>query len=358
MGGAPSQIFSDLWLGGQDVLGDESFFAKNNIGYVLSLGPSAPNARIRLVAREHINIDDVPRADLSRHFSRVVRFIARSRHLGGASVYVHCAAGISRSTTCTCAYLMTHLDLTFKQALTFIVSRRKAACPNEGFQQQLKAFENSTERQSLAQELREMTPQYDEIRARDLDIVRSVLQGNHSQGSQARGSSQTSHGSTSPSQSPNMVSIERQAQQNAYRALQKAAAQQGRFVGQPKASALRIGTGGAEGDVGLAWLMEHYPRNSSASSSSTVAQRSSPGPGPPPVRRASSTGPSGRPAAGGGVQAVRGANTPSMAPKAGRERSTERYQRLMSIEPVLAQHKHSPAARPPAAKYAPAYGGR
>ncbi|CAK9076146.1 unnamed protein product [Durusdinium trenchii] len=40
MGGAPSLILPNLWLGGQDVLDSPEFFVKNNITCVLSLGPA------------------------------------------------------------------------------------------------------------------------------------------------------------------------------------------------------------------------------------------------------------------------------------------------------------------------------
>ena len=38
--------FNTIWTNPEET---EYFFSKNNIGYVLSLGPSAPNARIRLI---------------------------------------------------------------------------------------------------------------------------------------------------------------------------------------------------------------------------------------------------------------------------------------------------------------------
>ena len=52
-------------------------------------------------------------------------------------VYIHCAAGISRSTTVTCAYLMTHLDLPFEDVLRFVRARRSIVCPNRGFREQV-----------------------------------------------------------------------------------------------------------------------------------------------------------------------------------------------------------------------------
>lgn len=80
----------------------------------------------------------------------------------GGTVYVHCAAGISRSSTITCAYLMSRLDCPFERALNFLQRRRSivlqapaidairpSACPNDGFREQLLRFENSDLRRAL-----------------------------------------------------------------------------------------------------------------------------------------------------------------------------------------------------------------
>merc|ERR1740117_2101820 len=100
MGGAPSVILPGLWLGGQDYIEEEGFFNEASVGHVLSLGPAHPPQHIQLSSREHINVQDASSADLSRHFARVVRYIAKSRHsaeVDSLGIYVHCAAGISRS---------------------------------------------------------------------------------------------------------------------------------------------------------------------------------------------------------------------------------------------------------------------
>eukprot|EP00403_Amphidinium_massartii_P008132 CAMPEP_0178421560 /NCGR_PEP_ID=MMETSP0689_2-20121128/26709_1 /TAXON_ID=160604 /ORGANISM="Amphidinium massartii, Strain CS-259" /LENGTH=292 /DNA_ID=CAMNT_0020043073 /DNA_START=50 /DNA_END=925 /DNA_ORIENTATION=- len=255
MGGAPSFILPGLWLGGQDVLNDPTFFSKNGITHVLSLGPATPSDRIRLTGREHINVPDVPVADLRRHFAKVVRFIARSRHDSGGTVYVHCAAGISRSTTCLCAYLMVHLGLSFQQVLAFVTSRRKTVCPNDGFQRQLKSFEGSEELRALSKELASYRD-YEQIRKRDLDEVRSSSSrpdggGGNRPGSQNRQASQPVRRSGSGS-----TSIEAQAQQNALKAVKEAMAAEERRQGGAAGRGRRIGTGESDGDVGLGWLLQ------------------------------------------------------------------------------------------------------
>jgi len=244
MGGAPSLILPNLWLGGQDVLDNPEFFSKNNITCVLSLGPAAPGQRIRLLAREHINLPDIVTADLSTHFTRIVRFIAGCRH-NGHVVYVHCAAGISRSSTSVIAYLMSHLNLTFEQSLTFVSQKRPAICPNDGFQRQLKRFETSNQRKQLAQEMRAI-PNYEEIQKHDLDLVWQVVSNRQRSRSEAR---------TPPAADA--------ARQRALQAVQNTAQQ------MPRQQMPRLGDGAQQGDVGLAWLLPRR-RSSSVSTASSL----------------------------------------------------------------------------------------
>jgi len=139
-----------LYLGGAHV--DPAFYRECNIEAVLKVlnvrdaavatcragkCPSAQNAPCL-----HINISDSPTADLLAHFPTIVKFIDRHRD-ENCNVYVHCVKGISRSTTCLCAYLMVYLEIGAQEALAHIRSRRPMACPNKGFMRQLELFEAS-----------------------------------------------------------------------------------------------------------------------------------------------------------------------------------------------------------------------
>jgi len=266
MGGAPSQILSTIWLGGQDVINDPRFFQERNISFVLSLGPAAPPACIPLVGREHINLPDVPSSDLSKYFARAVRFIAESRHVHNGGVYIHCAAGISRSTTCLCAYLMTHLGLSFQQTLAFVSSRRRAVCPNEGFTRQLKKFENSQERADLAEAMSAQCRNYQEIRQRDLEEMYrpGVSDGTSADVRRASNSvsgyrSARDHPSASPASRARtpQLSVEQEARQNAVNAVRQnvAVAEAHSRVGGRTKPELQSGNGDRKGDVGLGWLL-------------------------------------------------------------------------------------------------------
>ena len=57
------------------------------------------------------------------------------------NVLVHCMAGISRSVSLVVYYLMKKYHLSYKEAHSFVKSKRSIANPNESFQLQLKRYE-------------------------------------------------------------------------------------------------------------------------------------------------------------------------------------------------------------------------
>jgi len=52
-------------------------------------------------------------------------------------IIINCRAGISRSVTVVCSYLMSKFDMDFFEAMELISKKRKIADPNSGFVQQL-----------------------------------------------------------------------------------------------------------------------------------------------------------------------------------------------------------------------------
>ncbi|KIJ60433.1 hypothetical protein HYDPIDRAFT_98753 [Hydnomerulius pinastri MD-312] len=61
--------------------------------------------------------------------------------LFGASTYVHCKAGKSRSVTAVMAYLIHANHWTLSRAYSFVLERRKGISPNIGFVSELMTFE-------------------------------------------------------------------------------------------------------------------------------------------------------------------------------------------------------------------------
>lgn len=143
MGGAPSRILDSpaLYLGGADAVKDGSFFEANGISAVLSVGDDAPTDGLDCIQqRLHIKKDDTPDSDLSDHFGEIAEFVHGAR-CAGRAVYIHCHAGISRSSTACAVYLVAHLELSLRDALAHLLRCRDTVCPNPGFREQLERFE-------------------------------------------------------------------------------------------------------------------------------------------------------------------------------------------------------------------------
>lgn len=84
-----------------------------------------------------IEIEDFYSENIAQHFNDCYDFIEKSK----GNVYIHCAAGISRSPTIVIAYLMRKNRKKFSETFEFVKSRRKYVNPNEGFINQLKEYE-------------------------------------------------------------------------------------------------------------------------------------------------------------------------------------------------------------------------
>ncbi len=79
-------------------------------------------------------------AYISAHFDDCFEFLNKAKESKQAAV-VCCMAGVSRSPTVVCAYLMKEQGLTALQALNFVSERRRTILPNQGFISRLLLFE-------------------------------------------------------------------------------------------------------------------------------------------------------------------------------------------------------------------------
>jgi len=77
--------------------------------------------------------------DLSKYFEDSFNYIDEA--LKNGSVLVHCAAGISRSSTIVIAYLMKKKNWSLDEAYKFVKKKRNVICPNSGFVKQLRSYQ-------------------------------------------------------------------------------------------------------------------------------------------------------------------------------------------------------------------------
>ncbi|CAH7682786.1 hypothetical protein BY996DRAFT_6693017 [Phakopsora pachyrhizi] len=89
-----------------------------------------------------VPIDDSDRTNIIEWFDVVGNWIqAKIDEKDDRNVLVHCAAGVSRSTTLVAAYLMKAYNLTTEEAIEFITSKRPQVQPSEFFIHQLEMYE-------------------------------------------------------------------------------------------------------------------------------------------------------------------------------------------------------------------------
>ncbi|XP_054615527.1 protein phosphatase Slingshot homolog 1 [Dunckerocampus dactyliophorus] len=137
-----SIILPRLYLGAEsDVTQDR--LASLGISYVLSVSRCSPRPSFLPCSRHlRIPIDDSLRDDLLPWIPQALRFIDAAMS-SGASVLVHCAAGISRSPALAVAYIMYSLGMDLDQAYRFVKERRPSISPNFNFLGQLQHFQGT-----------------------------------------------------------------------------------------------------------------------------------------------------------------------------------------------------------------------
>ncbi|XP_061606274.1 dual specificity protein phosphatase 8 [Phyllopteryx taeniolatus] len=137
-----SIILPRLYLGAEsDVTQDR--LASLGISYVLSVSRCSPRPTFLPCSRYlRIPIDDSLWDDLLPWIPQALRFID-SAMSSGASVLVHCAAGISRSPALAVAYIMYSSGMDLDHAYRFVKERRPSISPNFNFLGQLQHFQGT-----------------------------------------------------------------------------------------------------------------------------------------------------------------------------------------------------------------------
>lgn len=85
-------------------------------------------------------VDDEDNEQISQFFPQAYEFIDSCIENKG-KVLIHCAAGISRSSTFTISFLIKKYHMTYTEAFDLVRKGRNIAYPNRGFIKQLKKWE-------------------------------------------------------------------------------------------------------------------------------------------------------------------------------------------------------------------------
>ena len=163
----PNQIINDkLYLGDKNGALSEKVLKDLKITHIINCTPKPPDHIEKFTSRGYIKnyfedneemnikymrvaIDDSFLQDIKTHFENAIHFInaalSENEGMNDNRVYIHCFAGISRSSTITIAYLMNTRKMGYDEAYQFVKERREVVKPNEGFAEQLRKYEKELE---------------------------------------------------------------------------------------------------------------------------------------------------------------------------------------------------------------------
>lgn len=143
----PTEVVPNLFIADLGAAENPKILVQLGITHVLSamcgnvlLPPNMSLAQLQLP------LQDSPFAELAEYLPTSTRFVSDALRDPKARVLVHCAQGISRSSSVVCAYLIAKYGWTPDQAMRFLKSKYALADPNPGFIMQLSEYARSLEK--------------------------------------------------------------------------------------------------------------------------------------------------------------------------------------------------------------------
>ena len=132
----PGKLYLTNWRGAED----RTKLKQLGVTHVAAVGAEFVDDEHEGLKTWKVDIQDEEsaREEMASALRDAANFIAESQanaHSNGqtGSCLVHCAAGVSRSATCSIAYLILHEKLTLLDAFRTVVSARRSVWPNDGF---------------------------------------------------------------------------------------------------------------------------------------------------------------------------------------------------------------------------------
>ncbi|GAQ85912.1 Putative dual specificity phosphatase [Klebsormidium nitens] len=133
-----------LCLGGYETAACPYLMQELGITHILRIMKSTRTRPTHFKSYSYMSLDigdeEKESEKLGAAFGKAFAFISQGV-AGNGKVYVHCAAGISRSPCVCLAYLMKERGLSLEEARTLVKQVRPQVCPNAGFEEQLRKLE-------------------------------------------------------------------------------------------------------------------------------------------------------------------------------------------------------------------------
>jgi hypothetical protein len=140
------EIIPRIWLGNRYAATDISFITNNNINVIVNATKDIPFADTpSSVSKYRVPVDDnLEESEISNmaKWSPEIIYSILSQYRRGATILVHCAAGVQRSAAIVAMLLIVIKNMTTDEAISHIKSRRRIAFfPGVNFKRAIVSFE-------------------------------------------------------------------------------------------------------------------------------------------------------------------------------------------------------------------------
>ncbi|XP_006864123.1 PREDICTED: dual specificity protein phosphatase 19 [Chrysochloris asiatica] len=144
-----------LLLGSQDAAHDLDTLKKHKVTHILNVACGVENTFLSDFTYKSIPILDLPETNLLSYFPECFEFIEHTKTKDGV-VLVHCNAGVSRAAAIVIGFLMNSEEISFTSAFSLVKNARPSICPNAGFMQQLRSYQENKEKSNKRDKIKEL----------------------------------------------------------------------------------------------------------------------------------------------------------------------------------------------------------
>ena len=137
-----SRITPHILIGGIAEAYDYRWLKSQGVTHIVNAAIEVPNFYPNDFTYLRLHLLDVPQQNLNQAFDKSYVFIKRAIN-GGGTVFVHCMAGVSRSSSIVINYLMRDSGYSYNHIYSYVKSRHSKTEPNSGFVNQLRRVDRN-----------------------------------------------------------------------------------------------------------------------------------------------------------------------------------------------------------------------
>lgn len=136
-----SQITSNIYIGNINDASNFLWLKQCGITHIVNAAMEVPNFFPQHFHYLRLNLNDSFDQDLSQALAKSNDFMRKAIYNKKCKVFVHCAAGISRSSSQIIHFLMKNHNMCYDEAYKYMKSIHIHTQPNWGFEAQLRLYD-------------------------------------------------------------------------------------------------------------------------------------------------------------------------------------------------------------------------